>query len=186
MSTARNNMAPESQRYVNELRRDVDTLKAQMSLLQSQGINSQLNRLATGVGNSMTKVVPYKAEGSTPGARYPIPVDFRYDWVVFNLDGNAQSIFTGVIPPTYGDNCNMGLVDSGTDMPLARSISNFAAYPSNLSLAHVSLNAAVRISDITPGTVPYLDLSTLSEGFTETTNTFYVIRGSYTHFKENS
>jgi len=123
--------------------------------------------------------------GNTPGAVYPLDIDFRYDWVVLNLTGTVQTILTGNVPPTYLNNVSFNVNDGTTNASLGSSYTLLAANPGTpQTSAVVALTTAFRVSALTPNVNPYLMLSALSEGFVESTQNFYFISGTVMQFKE--
>lgn len=202
---ARNNLPNESQRYVKTLQSDVDTLKKQMGLFQSLNLNKQVNRLATGVGNSVVRVVPLNvvnypltltglrsdvpAGWPTPPTGltlwFPPPLDMRYSIAVVSVVMSLRGSFsTSAVRNTSCLAVPYIMRSSGLDT-ISETYSANATGASGSSVSGlVPLSYVLSLSDVTD--VNWALGAKILSMDGDMTDGWVNITGSITYFKENS
>lgn len=202
---ARNNLSNESQRYFKSLDAEVKALRKEMDLFKSQKINSQINRLATGVGNSIVRVVPLNVvnysltlsglRSEVPGGWptpptgltlwFPPPLDMRYSIAVVSVVMSLNGSFSTSAVRSRACLGNPYIMrSSGLDDTFTTNSPDATGASGSGIQGLVPLSYVLSLSDVTDTNWALGTKILAMDG--DMTSGWVNITGSITYFKENS
>lgn len=185
---ARNNLSPQAQKKAKSDDARIAELERRMNAIDSQNLNKQINRLATGVGNKSMRVVPFVLDDIPVGfsgdpTLAPMPdLDLTYDWVlVLATSFTTMNFATSAARSHY---VSVAPIIDGVTAPTGWGSSSDFVIPSQSSYSTtVTIAGAIDIRDVVSPVWEYeiQPANTGDVNFTDGTADFI---GTLVYFKE--